>query len=280
MIFLLRLGSFPARQIAATGQETLEELEELEIIFGAVSELGGLERCTSLRSLTRECRPRLPRATHYVQRLRLVLSYIRWGELPPRVINGPIESWVAARVCVGLPSVPTLKHEYDSAVIHTRDRRTSISCRPSPDAGRAGGGISSRTVPPCLDRHFQALIERMTVDEKGQGLSAPPPSLLCAPTDPPDTDCLLTVSVIDCGLRRISNLEPVGHSLVKMCLCDQVCEVVFVLLFGTIVTRECTLHSCLCHGRCQLKLFRHLRHEILCGSLFGLVLRRPCFRRG
>eukprot|EP00903_Cladosiphon_okamuranus_P008058 g7772.t1 len=42
----------PSIIIATTGQEALEELEELEIIFGAVSELGGLERCTSLRSLT------------------------------------------------------------------------------------------------------------------------------------------------------------------------------------------------------------------------------------
>lgn len=41
-------------QIAATGQEALEDLEELEMIFGAVSEIGGLERCTSLRSLTRK----------------------------------------------------------------------------------------------------------------------------------------------------------------------------------------------------------------------------------
>lgn len=43
------------QQISATGQESLEELEELEVIFGGVSELGGLERCTSLRSLTRKC---------------------------------------------------------------------------------------------------------------------------------------------------------------------------------------------------------------------------------
>eukprot|EP00752_Nemacystus_decipiens_P001844 g1778.t1 len=42
----------PSIIIATTGQEALEELEDLEIIFGAVSELGGLERCTSLRSLT------------------------------------------------------------------------------------------------------------------------------------------------------------------------------------------------------------------------------------
>lgn len=57
MTFLVRLAcSLLLRQIATTGQEALEELEELEIIFGAVSELGGLERCTSLRSLTRECR--------------------------------------------------------------------------------------------------------------------------------------------------------------------------------------------------------------------------------
>lgn len=41
-------------QVAATGEEALEKLEELEVIFGAVDELGGLERCTSLRSLTRE----------------------------------------------------------------------------------------------------------------------------------------------------------------------------------------------------------------------------------
>ena len=40
-------------QIAATGEEALENLEELEIIFGGVSELGSLERCTQLRSLTR-----------------------------------------------------------------------------------------------------------------------------------------------------------------------------------------------------------------------------------
>lgn len=40
--------------MAATGEEALEKLEELEMIFGAVAELGGLERCTSLRSLTRE----------------------------------------------------------------------------------------------------------------------------------------------------------------------------------------------------------------------------------
>lgn len=44
-------------QVAATGEEALEKLEELEMIFGAVSELGGLERCTSLRSLTREWCP-------------------------------------------------------------------------------------------------------------------------------------------------------------------------------------------------------------------------------
>ncbi|CAM9422855.1 unnamed protein product [Pylaiella littoralis] len=42
----------PSMIISATGQESLEELEELEVIFGGVSELGGLERCTSLRSLT------------------------------------------------------------------------------------------------------------------------------------------------------------------------------------------------------------------------------------
>ncbi|CAM9430862.1 unnamed protein product [Ectocarpus fasciculatus] len=42
----------PSIIIAATGQEALEDLEELEMIFGAVSEIGGLERCTSLRSLT------------------------------------------------------------------------------------------------------------------------------------------------------------------------------------------------------------------------------------
>lgn len=41
-------------QIAATGEEALENLEELEMIFGGVFELGGLERCTRLRSLTRE----------------------------------------------------------------------------------------------------------------------------------------------------------------------------------------------------------------------------------
>lgn len=52
-------------QVAATGEEALEKLEELEMIFGAVDELGGLERCTSLRSLTRErCNDR--RATFVV----------------------------------------------------------------------------------------------------------------------------------------------------------------------------------------------------------------------
>ena len=51
--------------MAATGEEALEKLEELEMIFGAVAELGGLERCTSLRSLTRErCNDR--RATFVV----------------------------------------------------------------------------------------------------------------------------------------------------------------------------------------------------------------------
>lgn len=38
--------------------------------------------------------------------------------------------------------------------------------------------------------------------------------------------------VIDCGLRRISNLEPVRHSLVKMCLCDQVQGIVNFCLGG------------------------------------------------
>lgn len=32
----------------------------------------------------------------------------------------------------------------------------------------------------------------------------------------------LARAVMDCGLQRISNLEPVSHSLVKLCLCDQV----------------------------------------------------------
>lgn len=46
-------------QIAATGEEALENLEELEIIFGGVSELGSLERCTRLRSLTRAAEMRV-----------------------------------------------------------------------------------------------------------------------------------------------------------------------------------------------------------------------------
>lgn len=46
-------GDILLLQIAATGEEALENLEELEIIFGGVSELGSLERCTRLRSLTR-----------------------------------------------------------------------------------------------------------------------------------------------------------------------------------------------------------------------------------
>lgn len=44
----------------------------------------------------------------------------------------------------------------------------------------------------------------------------PLPTPSCRPAQLPDC------AVIDCGLRRISNLQPVGHSLVKMCLCDQV----------------------------------------------------------
>lgn len=51
-------------QIAATGEETLENLEELEMIFGGVSELGGLERCTRLRSLTREHMRNVERGEH------------------------------------------------------------------------------------------------------------------------------------------------------------------------------------------------------------------------
>lgn len=41
-------------QALATGVDKLEELGELEMIFGGVSEIGGLERCTSLRTLIRE----------------------------------------------------------------------------------------------------------------------------------------------------------------------------------------------------------------------------------
>ena len=52
-------------QIAATGEEALESLEELEMIFGGVSELGGLERCTRLRTLTRERLPMEKRALQY-----------------------------------------------------------------------------------------------------------------------------------------------------------------------------------------------------------------------
>ena len=66
------------------------------------------------------------------------------------------------------------------------------------------------------------------------GQSPSPSSLLSTLTPSPrDT---AGCAVIDCGLRRISNLEPVGHSLVKMCLCDQVCT-----LWSTPVGASCCL---------------------------------------
>ncbi|CAM9725922.1 unnamed protein product, partial [Discosporangium mesarthrocarpum] len=42
----------PGMITLATGEDNLEELDELEMIFGGVSQIGGLERCTRLRTLT------------------------------------------------------------------------------------------------------------------------------------------------------------------------------------------------------------------------------------